>query len=199
MTNTRTSKVSDVSKHPTCVSSSGNDIADAGSMDKIRDILFGNQARDYENRFSKMEQQLTRDAAELKEELLKRIDALETYIKQEMSDINDRIKNESNERTDAHKLVQREIKDGLESLNKKLVHNEENLTKKSTALREQILEQSKALSTEILSKYDQTANNLKQASRQLDEAKVNRSDLSGFFLDIAMRLSGEDSVGPSSD
>ncbi|MFH2060844.1 MAG: hypothetical protein ABIJ59_18385 [Pseudomonadota bacterium] len=183
-----------VSKSPVAPAM-GADIADAGSMDKIRDILFGNQARDYENRFNKMEQQLTQEAAELKDELLKRIDALEGYIKQEIKDINERIKNESNERADAHKIIQREIKEGFESLGKKLLHNEENLAKKSTELREKILEQSKALSSEILSKYDQTSNNLKQASQQLDDAKVNRSDLSGFFLEIAMRLSGEDGVG----
>jgi hypothetical protein len=33
-----------------------SDIADAVNMDRIRDILFGNQANDYENRFSKIEQ-----------------------------------------------------------------------------------------------------------------------------------------------
>lgn len=195
------SKPADNSKHPPknpTMPGMGADIADAGSMDKIRDILFGNQAKDYENRFFKMEQQLTQEAAELKDEFLKRIDALEGYIKQEIKDINERIKNESNERADAHQMIQREIKEGFESLSKKLLHDEENLAKKSTELREQILEQSKALSTDILSKYDQASNNLKQASLQLDDAKVNRSDLSGFFLEIAMRLSGEDGVGSPS-
>ncbi len=177
----------------------GNDIADAGSMDKIRDILFGNQAKDYENRFSKMENQLTQDAVELKEELLKRIDALEDYIKQEIKDINERIKTESNDRVDAHKKIQKEIKEGFESLGKKLLHDEENLAKKSTELRDQILEQSKNLSAEILSKYDQTSNNLKNTAQELDDVKVNRSDLSGFFLEIAMRLSGEEGMGSASN
>lgn len=33
----------------------GDDMADAGSMDKIRDILFDHQSKDYEKLFSKME------------------------------------------------------------------------------------------------------------------------------------------------
>ncbi len=173
----------------------GVDIADAGSMDKIRDILFGNQARDYEKRFIKMENQLNQEAAELKDELLKRVDTLESYIKQEIKDINERIKNESSERSDAHTLLQRELKEGVEALHKKLLQEEENLSRKSTELREQILEQSKQLSSEIMTKHDQATHSLKQVSQELDDAKVNRSDLSGFFLDIAMRLSGDDTLG----
>ncbi len=176
----------------------GNDIADVGNIDKIRDILFGNQTRDYEKRFVRMENQLTQEAAELKSELLKRIDSLEIYIKQEIKDINQRLKNETNERADATTMVQRELKEAVESLNKKLLQEEENLAEKSTELRNQILDQSKQLSEDIMAKYDKTSSNLKMTAEELDDAKVNRSDLSGFFLDLAMRVSGDEgSLGNS--
>ncbi len=174
----------------------GNELAEVGNMDKIRDILFGNQAKDYEKRFATMENRLAQEASELKEELLKRIDALEVYIKQEIKDINARIKNESIERVDSQKTIQSELKQGVELLNKKIVQEEENLALKSTELRDQILEQSKQLSEEILSKYDHASKNLKQISQQLDDTKVNRSDLSGFFLELAMRLSSDENTGP---
>lgn len=183
-----------VSKNPT--PGMGNDIAEVGNMDKIRDILFGNQAKDYEKRFVAMENRLSQEAGALKEELLKRIDALEVYIKQEIKDINLRIKNESNERADSLKIIQNELKQGVEVLNKKLALEEETLAKKSTELRDQILDQSKQLSEEILSKYDHASKNLKQTAQDLDDAKVNRSDLSGFFLELAMRLSNEENTGP---
>lgn len=189
------SKASKPSSPPPAAKGIGGDLAEAGNMDKIRDILFGNQAKDYDNRFSKIEQTVIEESAELKEELLKRIDALEVYVKQEIKDINERIKNEANERADAVQMIQREMKEGFDALNKKLLHDEENLAKKSTELREQILDQSKSLSAEILSKYDQASNNLKMTAQELDNAKVNRSDLSGFFMEIAMRLSGEDVSG----
>lgn len=176
-------------------SSMGNELAEVGSMDKIRDILFGNQAKDYEKRFVTMEKRLAQEAFELKEELLKRIDALEIYTKQEMKDINARIKKESNERADTHKIIQGELKQGVESLNKKIVQGEENLSIKSTELRDQILAQSKQLSEEILSRYDTASKNMKQTAQELDTAKVNRSDLSGFFLELAMRLSDDGNTG----
>lgn len=108
-----------VEKKPATASGNiGNEIADAGNMDKIRDILFGNQARDYEKRFVKLEDQVAQDAADLKAEIVKRIDSLETYIKQEIKDINDRIKNESNDRSDADKSIQQDMKDSFEKVNK---------------------------------------------------------------------------------
>lgn len=169
--------------------------ADAGNMDKIRDILFGNQARDYEKRFIRMEQQLSQDAAELKEELLRRIDTLENYIKQEFSDINDRIKRESGDRSSGEKRLQADMEESFGTLNKKLILEEENLAKKSAELRAKILEQSKQLSTDLQNKFDLVSQNLKRAAEELDDAKVNRSDLSGFFLETAMRLSGDDAMG----
>ncbi len=174
----------------------GIEMADAGNMDKIRDILFGNQARDYEKRFSKMESRVAQEASELKQELLKRLDSLESYVKQEIKDLNQRIRNESDDRADAEKSIHHEMESNFDKLSKKIVLEEENLAKKSTELREQILEQSKTLSDEIISKHDQAANSLRQSAQELDDAKVNRSDLSGFFLETAMRLSGDNGSGP---
>lgn len=189
-------KNSPESKPPTTTGGSmGIEIPDAGNMDKIRDILFGNQARDYEKRFVKMESRVAQKAAELKTELLKRVDGLEGYVKQEIKDLNERIKAESNDRADSEKSIQQELKDSFDKLNKKLLVEEENLAKKATELREQILDQSKTLSDEILSKHDHTANTIRQTAEELDDTKVNRSDLSGFFLEIAMRLSGDDGGG----
>lgn len=172
----------------------GNEFGEVGNMDKIRDILFGNQAKDYEKRFTAMENRLAQEAGDLKAELLKRIDALEAYTKQEIKDLNTRIRNESNERSDSHKTIQDELKQGVESLNKKLAQGEENLATKSTQLRDQILNQSKQLSEEILTKSDHASKNLKHTAQKLDDVKVNRSDLSGFFLDLAMRLSNDDNA-----
>lgn len=183
---------SDQSHNKAALSGMGGDMAEAGSMDKIRDILFGNQAKDYEKRFVRMENRLAQEAGELKTELLKRIDTLEVYIKQEIKDLGERIKNESNERLEAQKNIQKELKEGFEALNKKLLNQEESLSKKSTELRDQVLEQSKQLSAEIMSKYDHASSNLAKTAQELDDAKVNRSDLSGFFLELAMRLSHDD-------
>ncbi|MCP3874485.1 MAG: hypothetical protein GY699_15185 [Desulfobacteraceae bacterium] len=194
MKNSNKTKKKEASKSQSSDNSEpGIEMADAGNMDKIRDILFGNQARDYEKRFTKMENRVAQETAELKQEILKRLDSLEGYVKQELRDIKQRISNDSKDRNDAEKSIYNEMETNFDKLTKKIVIEEENLAKKSSELREQILEQSKVLSEDILTKHDHTANTLRQTAQELDDAKVNRSDLSGFLLEIAMRLSGDDS------
>ena len=55
-----------------------------GNIDKVRDILFGGQMRDYERRFAKLEERLARDTAELKDEVKKRSDGADR-VRQERS------------------------------------------------------------------------------------------------------------------
>src|SRR5665213_1982579 len=52
----------------------------AGNVDKIRDILFGSQMRDYEARFARLEETLVKETVEIRETNRRRFDQLETYI-----------------------------------------------------------------------------------------------------------------------
>jgi hypothetical protein len=52
-----------------------------GNVDKIRDILFGSQMREYETRFSRLEESLLKESQDLKETTRRRFDTLEAYIK----------------------------------------------------------------------------------------------------------------------
>ncbi len=42
-------------------------IQGAGNVDRIRDILFGSQMRDYETRFSRLEETVARETTEIRE------------------------------------------------------------------------------------------------------------------------------------
>ncbi len=52
-------------------------IDESGNVDRIRNILFGSQMRDYDGRFQKMEERLTREAGELRSDLQRQLQALE--------------------------------------------------------------------------------------------------------------------------
>ena len=49
----------------------------AGNVDKIRDILFGSQIKNYETRFHRLEETLARESADLKETMRRRFESLE--------------------------------------------------------------------------------------------------------------------------
>src|SRR6185295_6529950 len=70
----------------------GGDLAGGGNVDKIRDILFGTQMRDYEKRFVRLEERLLKESADLREDVKRRFDSLEIYVKKELESLTDRLK-----------------------------------------------------------------------------------------------------------
>src|SRR5438067_5799027 len=54
---------------------------EADKVDRIRDILFGPQMRDYDGRFQRLEDNLAREANEIRDDTQKRLEALERFIK----------------------------------------------------------------------------------------------------------------------
>ena len=70
------------------------EVREGANVDKIRDILFGSQMRDYDKRFARVEERLVKDAAALREEIKKRIDGLESFVHQEVESLGQRLKNE---------------------------------------------------------------------------------------------------------
>lgn len=174
----------------------GVEISDVGNVDKIRDILFGNQMREYEKRFNRLEKQVMKEVYDLRDESQKRMETFENYFKKEMGILKDRLKSESGDRAESDKKLTHELEDTAASLGKKISQVEENLAERATDIQEQILEQSKKLTTDIQEKYDRAYRELKQGDEELADTKVDRSALSEFLLDMAMRVSG-DKVGES--
>lgn len=70
----------------------GGDQATAGNIDKVRDILFGAQMRDYEKRFARLEERLQKATSDLKDDLKKRFDSLESYVKKEGESLIDQLR-----------------------------------------------------------------------------------------------------------
>jgi hypothetical protein len=56
------------------------EIREGANVDKIRDILFGSQMRDYDKRFGRLEERLAKAADALREDLKKRFDSLESFV-----------------------------------------------------------------------------------------------------------------------
>src|SRR5207253_3001132 len=83
----------------------------AGSLEKVREILFGSQARDYEKRFTRLEERLIKESVDLKDEMRSRMESLETYIKKEIDALSDKLKSEHNDRKETNSEFSRDLKD----------------------------------------------------------------------------------------
>ncbi|MEB3179205.1 MAG: hypothetical protein VKL59_09275 [Nostocaceae cyanobacterium] len=164
------------------------ELTESGSIHKIRDILFGNQMRDYEKRFTRLEERLIKESVNLREETKKRLDSLEMYIKQEIDSLTEKLKTEQLERDTAVQALARESKDTYLALEKKLAQFDEQTTNNQRELRQQILEQSKSLYDEIRQKSAELQALLQQEVQELSKEKTDRSDLATMFAELAIRL-----------
>ena len=162
-----------------------------GNIDKVRDILFGGQMRDYEKRFTRFEERLAQETAELKDDLRKRLSALEQFVKQELASVSDRIKAEHDERAGADKDLSRDIRENAKTVEKKTSQLDEQIEKLQGELRKQILDLHKRLSDDIQKKVDDVLARLNQASTDLRHDKTDRAALAALLNEMALRISAD--------
>jgi hypothetical protein len=167
------------------------DVAGVGNIEKIRDILFGVQMRDYDKRFVRIEERIAKETSDLRDDTKRRIDALEDFIKKELESLSNRIKDEQHERKEGNKGLSDELKTVSASFGKKMGQTQDQLDENTRALREQILDQTKHLSDEIHRKHEENALAYDRMTQQLRAEKVDRAALAELFTDMAMRLSDE--------
>ncbi|MCK5544883.1 MAG: hypothetical protein KAI35_06680 [Desulfobulbaceae bacterium] len=172
----------------------GDDAGTTGNIEQIRDILFGVQMRDYEERFARMEERMVTQVTDLRDETTKHFDSLENYIKKEVESLSDRLKTEQNNQAKLIKELSTGLKDTTASFEKKIRQLDGELDKTSRDFRQQILDQSKNLINEIHQKHEETSTAIAQAVQDLRSDKVSRSVLSQLFVDMGTRLGNDQTV-----
>ena len=166
-------------------------IDESQNVDRIRDILFGSQMRDYEGRFQRVEERLGREAQELRADVQKRLEALEVFMKGEGESMSNRVKTEQWERSQAMEKLGRELAETAKRLDEKLGGLDEQRGNEIRDLRHQLLEQSKALSNEIREKHDQLKAGLEHEAGQIRGAMTGREALAEMLSEVSLRLKGE--------
>jgi len=169
----------------------GADLSGGGNLDKVRDILFGGQMRDYEKRFNRLEDRLIKECGNIREDIKKRLDSLETYIMQEVEALNEGLKAEQSQRDETSKEIAQELKDTTKSLEKKIGQLDEQTSQKQRELRQQILDQSKSLDDDMRQKYESILAVIEREVQELRSDKTDRSTLAALFTQVAMRLNNE--------
>jgi len=164
---------------------------EAQSIDKVRNILFGAQARQYEQKFSHLEALVQKEIANLRDENKKMFDALEKYIKKELESLTDQLDTEKDERTEAVDELAGVLKDTNKHLEKKVAKLDEKNVKGQRDLQDQILQQSKDLMAEIRSKHEEIFASLKQSVSELNKDKTDRVALANLLMEVSMRLKEE--------
>ncbi|HUK90793.1 MAG TPA: hypothetical protein VLZ81_10365 [Blastocatellia bacterium] len=164
---------------------------EAANVDKIREILFGGQMRDYERQFTRMEEQFARLGEALREETKKRFDALEEYIHAEIDTLKQRLNTEKTDRASAFNDLERELRDSKKAHDERSAKIEDTMAEATGKLNARLLEQAKKLAEEIEEKHRALSSLLDQEVRALETGKTDRKALADLFTEFAMRLRDE--------
>ncbi len=165
--------------------------AGAGNIDKIRDILFGNQMRDYEQRFSRLEEALRKESAELRDSTRRHLEALETFVHKELASLQSRVIAERDERSENHSRLTADLAAASASFVKKFGEMENQEATAKSEIRSNLLQQSKELHDAIRQKADDMTSLLERRFAELHHAKTDRAALASLFSEVALRLSDQ--------
>ena len=72
-------------------------------VDKIRDLLFGNQMQDYDRRFSKLEERFLQRFKDIESETARNLSAFESNAKKQVESLVSQLREEKDLRADADK------------------------------------------------------------------------------------------------
>jgi DNA anti-recombination protein RmuC len=167
--------------------------AEAGgaSIDKVRDILFGNQVREFERRFVRLDERLAKEISDMKAEMKSRLDALELYTKKEVESLVDQIKAEHADRLDANASLSRELGETAKSLERRALTIDEQHSKGQRELRQQMLEQDHRLTDEIRKRGEEIFAALAREAQELRSDKADRATLASLLTEMALRLTND--------
>jgi hypothetical protein len=164
---------------------------ETGKVDRIRDILFGSQMRDYDGRFQRLDERLTREATDARADVQKRLEALENFLKGALESLTNRLNTEQFARGHAVEKLARDLAETTGSLELATKNLGEHADREFHALRQQLLDQTKALGDEIREKHGQVKADLDREAEQIRGAMTHREGLAEMLSEVALRLKNE--------
>ncbi|ALG69120.1 hypothetical protein [Beggiatoa leptomitoformis] len=159
-----------------------------GSVEKIRDILFGNQIRDYDKRFKRLEERLIQESQQMRDDMSNRMHALEELLNSEVDALSEKNKAERQERILNVQDLQHELNALKNEVNNRSAQLEEQFSKELKLLRQQLHSKTQEIVAQLRLQNDNLTGLVSQEISQLQEEKVSRSDLAAFFSEFALRL-----------
>lgn len=167
------------------------DGAAGGNLDKVRDLLFGGQMRDYDRRFARLEERLVKESAELREEVKRRLSALEAYMKAEVDSLSDRLRAEQDGRGAGDKDLGRELRETAQQFEQKMSQLEDAVSRGQRDLRQQLHSQHQELGDDIRKRVEDVLVRLAQEAQELRSDKTDRRALAALLTEMAMRLNAD--------
>jgi len=166
------------------------------SVDKVRDILFGSQIKQFETRFNRLEENLRRETGELKETMRRRFDSVEGFFKSETEALSSRLRSEREERTAACQTIDQDLKAAHDAIGRQIHALDASTADAQSGLRLELMAESRKLLDEIAERHEIVRALIEHRVAELRYQKADRSLLSTLLADLGAQLSDDSQLAP---
>jgi len=161
---------------------------DAPGVDKIRELLFGNQMQDYDRRFSVLEERFQQKQRDLEAESARSLGTLESSIKKQIESVASQLRQEQEHRAEADKELGRNVREQIQGLEKRLSQLSDQLAALEREFTERLGHESQALRDDMKKRNEDTRATIERMFSELSNVKTDRNLLAGLFVEIARCL-----------
>jgi hypothetical protein len=164
---------------------------DARGVDKIRDLLFGNQMQDYDRRFSMLSESFHQKLRDGESESARSLSSLETNLKKQLDSVAGQVREEKDLRTDADKELGHKLLESSQALEKRIGQLSDQLARLEREMSDRVSHDVQGLRDEIKRRSDDTRTTLERMFAELRDVKTDRTLLAGLFVEVARCLNQE--------
>jgi chromosome segregation ATPase len=165
-----------------------NGAGEVSGVDKMRELLFGNQMQDYDKRFSILEDRFQQRLRDLEAESTRSLASLESTMKKQLESVAGQFREEKDLRTDGDKELERSLREHTQALEKRLAQVSEQLAKQEREFTDRLAHEVQGLREDMRRRQDDTRGTIERMFSELSNVKTDRNLLAGLFVEIAKCL-----------
>jgi hypothetical protein len=169
--------------------------AETPGVDKIRELLFGNQMQDYDKRFSILEDRFAQRLRDLESESARSVSSLEATMKKQLESVAGQFREEKELRTDADKDLERNQREHTQALEKRLAQMSEQIARQEREFTDRLAHEVQTLRDDIRRRQEDSRSAVERMFAELSNVKTDRNLLAGLFVEIAKCLNQDPKGG----
>jgi chromosome segregation ATPase len=162
--------------------------SEAPGVDKIRELLFGNQMQDYDRRFSMLEERFQQRVRDAEAEAARNLAGMESSIKKQLESLAAQLRQEQELRAEAEKELGRGLRDQIQALDKRLGQVADQLATLERDFTQRLGHETQALRDEVRRRNEDIRTTMERMFSELGNVKTDRNLLAGLFVEIARCL-----------
>ena len=166
---------------------------ESSGVDKMRELLFGNQMQDYDKRFSILEERFQQRLRDLESESSRSLANLEATMKKQLESVANQFREEKELRAEADKELERGQREHGQALEKRLAQVSDQLARQEREFTDRLGHEVQSLREDIRRRQDDSRATTERMFAELSNVKTDRNLLAGLFVEIAKCLNQDTS------